>query len=186
MSKKEKMTYESALENQKQLKASIKEKNNEITDYKKTNKISAKNEATGKVLKGLQSLEKSLASDKKSLTDMNDYLKANRPVAEKSTKYAYPAWCSTSEKKKKYRTLVRSGVEEKDVSEKMVDEGKRAVTPKKEKAEKKEKTPAPAKKGKGKSSKAEVEDEGEMKAPVKKGKKTKKKGKKAKKDSSDD
>lgn len=179
MAKKVKLTYESALENQKKLKSEIKELSTELKEFKKTEGVTSKKPAKGKTLKSITALEKKIEGKKESLSTTNDFIKENKPAkTERSSKYNYPAWCDTSDKKKKFRTLVRSGVSEKDVTETMVELGKRAVAEKSEKPAKAKKEKVAKEKAPKKSKKTETETE--TKAPVKKAKKAKK-AKKSKK-----
>lgn len=181
-----KMSYDEALEEQKTVKSSIKELRGELKDYLKENKVTAKEPATGKVLKSIEAKEKKIEAAKKTLSEINDFIKENKPVKVRETKYNYPDWAEDSELKKKFRTLVRSGVAEKDVTLEMAQRGKRAVL-----GNNSEKAAAAKKVDKGSSSKKSKKetktpaDAGEdVAAPVKKSKKGKKGNKKKK--SSDD
>jgi len=171
---KKKLTYEVAVETQKELKGKIKESNQALKDYTKENSVTKKNPAKGKVLKSITSQTAKITKMKESLATMNEFIKENKPKKERTSKYAYPDGL-TSEQKKKYRTLARSGVDEKDITMEMIEKGKRAVAAK----GKKEDKPKKGKTSKKSGSKKENADKGEAPKKVKKGKSKKKSKKKS-------
>lgn len=146
-----KLTYEGALQQQKEAKAAVKEAKTALTDYYKANKLKRNEDYSGdkKHGKKIASLEKEVKKSSATLANINEKVEALKDGGGKTKKakgtgatrqkYDYPADCDTPAKKKKYRQMMRDQKAGKVKKEKKAKVEKETKTSKKAKAETPEK-----------------------------------------------
>lgn len=121
MSKKSKLTYESAKAELSSLKEELEVSKSELKDFLKANKLKRDEDHSGhenkKIAKQWKALNDAVAGKRARKEELLEFLKNNKPApAPRETKYNYPAEVKTTLDKKKFRATMRTNAKRAKVS----------------------------------------------------------------------
>lgn len=118
MAKKQSMTYESALEDLKQVKEDLREARGEMSAFLKENKLKRNedhsNHETRKIAAGFKRKKKAITDLETKKETLTQFCKDNKPKKERVTMYNYPEGIDNKEKKA-IRTKARAAAKKLDI-----------------------------------------------------------------------